>query len=158
MDITALLAFSAEQGAPDLHLSAGLPPMIRVDGDIRRVNLPAQAHAQVQALVYDIMNDRPRKNLRELMETDFCFEGPRVARFRVNAFNQHRGARAVFREIPSEVRSMETLGMTQLFRDISMLPKGLVLATGPTGSGKATTLALMIDFINANRCDHMLTI
>ena len=91
MDITELLAFSVEQGASDLHLSAGLPPMIRVDGDVRRVNVPAQDHAEVQALVYDIMNDRQRKDLEEFLETDFSFEVPGVARFRVNAFNQHRG-------------------------------------------------------------------
>ena len=158
MDITKQLAFSAEQGASDLHLSAGLPPMIRVDGDVRRVNVPAQDHAEVQALVYDIMNDRQRKDLEEHLETDFCFEVPGVARFRVNAFHQHRGAGAVFRAIPSEVLSMETLGMGQVFRDISMLPRGLVLVTGPTGSGKSTTLAAMIDFVNANRYDHILTI
>ena len=115
MDITELLAFSVEQGASDLHLSAGLPPMIRVDGDVRRVNVPAQDHAEVQALVYDIMNDRQRKDLEEFLETDFSFEVPGVARFRVNAFNQHRGAGAVFRTSPSEVLSMETLGMGQVF-------------------------------------------
>ena len=158
MDITELLAFSVQQGASDLHLSAGLPPMIRVDGDVRRVNVPAQDHAEVQALVYDIMNDRQRKDFEEFLETDFSFEVPGVARFRVNAFNQNRGAGAVFRTIPSEVLSMDTLGMGQVFRDISMLPRGLVLVTGPTGSGKSTTLAAMIDFINDNRYDHILTI
>ena len=158
MDITELLAFSVQQGASDLHLSAGLPPMIRVDGDVRRVNVPAQDHAEVQALVYDIMNDRQRKDFEEFLETDFSFEVPRVARFRVNAFNQNRGAGAVFRTIPSEVLSMDTLGMGQVFRDISMLPRGLVLVTGPTGSGKSTTLAAMIDFINDSRYDHILTI
>ena len=158
MDITDLLAFSVQQGASDLHLSAGLPPMIRVDGDVRRVNVPAQDHAEVQALVYDIMNDRQRKDYEEFLETDFSFEVPGVARFRVNAFNQNRGAGAVFRTIPSEVLSMETLGMGQVFRDISMIPRGLVLVTGPTGSGKSTTLAAMIDFINDNRYDHILTI
>ena len=158
MDITELLAFSAQQGASDLHLSAGLPPMIRVDGDVRRIDVPAQDHAGVQALIYDIMNDRQRKDFEELLETDFSFEVPGVARFRVNAFNQNRGAGAVFRTIPSEVLSMDTLGMGQVFRDISMLPRGLVLVTGPTGSGKSTTLAAMIDFINDNRYDHILTI
>ena len=158
MDITELLAFSVQQGASDLHLSAGLPPMIRVDGDVRRVNVPAQDHAEVQALVYDIMNDRQRKDFEEFLETDFSFEVPGVARFRVNAFNQNRGAGAVFRTIPSEVLSMDTLGMGQVFRDISMIPRGLVLVTGPTGSGKSTTLAAMIDFINDNRYDHILTI
>ena len=158
MDITALLAFSVEQGASDLHLSAGLPPMIRVDGDIGRANVPAQAHAEVQALVYDIMNDRQRKDLEEFLETDFSFEVPGVARFRVNAFHQHRGAGAVLRAILSKMLSMGTLGMGQVFRDISMLPRGLVLVTGPTGSGKSTTLAAMIDFVNTNRYDHILTI
>ena len=158
MDITELLAFSVQQGASDLHLSAGLPPMIRVDGDVRRVSVPAQDHAEVQALVYDIMNDRQRKDFEEFLETDFSFEVPGVARFRVNAFNQNRGAGAVFRTIPSEVLSMEALGMGQVFREISMIPRGLVLVTGPTGSGKSTTLAAMIDFINDSRYDHILTI
>ena len=158
MDITELLAFSVEQGASDLHLSAGLPPMIRVDGDIRRVNVPPQDHAQVQALIYDMMNDRQRKHFEEFLETDFSFEVPNVARFRVNAFNQNRGAGGVFRTIPSEVLTMEALGMGQVFRDISLLPRGLVLVTGPTGSGKSTTLAAMVDYVNDNRYDHILTI
>ncbi len=158
MDITELLAFSVQQGASDLHLSAGLPPMIRVDGDIRRVNVPPQDHAEVQALIYDIMNDRQRKDFEEFLETDFSFEVPNIARFRVNAFNQNRGAGAVFRTIPSEVLTMEALGMGQVFRDISLLPRGLVLVTGPTGSGKSTTLAAMVDFVNDNRHDHILTI
>ena len=158
MDITELLAFSVEQGASDLHLSAGLPPMIRVDGDIRRVNVPRQDHSEVQALIYDIMNDRQRRDFEEFLETDFSFEVPNIARFRVNAFNQNRGAGAVFRTIPSEVLTMEALGMGQVFRDISLLPRGLVLVTGPTGSGKSTTLAAMVDFVNDNRYDHILTI
>lgn len=158
MDITELLAFSAKQGASDLHLSAGLPPMIRVDGDVRRINLPAMEHKQVHALIYEIMNDKQRKDFEEFMETDFSFEVPGVARFRVNAFNQNRGAGAVFRTIPSKVLTMEDLGMSQVFRDISEVPRGLVLVTGPTGSGKSTTLAAMIDYINDNRYDHILTI
>ena len=158
MDITELLAFSAKQGASDLHLSAGLPPMIRVDGDVRRINVPPLEHAQVHALIYDIMNDRQRKDYEEFLETDFSFEVPGVARFRVNAFNQNRGAGAVFRTIPSKVLTMDDLGMGQVFRDISLLPRGLVLVTGPTGSGKSTTLAAMIDYINDNRYDHILTI
>jgi twitching motility protein PilT len=158
MDITELLAFSVQQGASDLHLSAGLPPMIRVDGDIRRVNVPPQGHPEVQALIYDIMNDRQRKDFEEFLETDFSFDVPNIARFRVNAFNQNRGAGAVFRAIPSEVLTMEDLGMGQVFRDISLLPRGLVLVTGPTGSGKSTTLAAMVDYVNDNRYDHILTI
>ncbi len=158
MDITELLAFSAKQGASDLHLSSGLPPMIRVDGDVRRINLPQLEHKEVHALIYDIMNDKQRKDYEEFMETDFSFEVPGVARFRVNAFNQNRGAGAVFRTIPSKVLSMDDLGMGQVFRDIALKPRGLCLVTGPTGSGKSTTLAAMIDFINDSRYDHILTI
>ena len=158
MDITELLAFSAKQGASDLHLSAGLPPMIRVDGDVRRINLPALDQKEVQALIYDIMNDRQRKDFEEDLETDFSFEVPGVARFRVNAFNQNRGAGAVFRTIPSKVLSMEELGMGEVFRKITDVPRGLVLVTGPTGSGKSTTLAAMVDYLNANKHHHILTI
>ncbi len=158
MDITELLAFSAKQGASDLHLSAGLPPMIRVDGDVRRINLPPMEHKQVHSLIYDIMNDKQRKDYEEFLETDFSFEVPGVARFRVNAFNQNRGAGAVFRTIPSKVLTFEDLGLGQVFRDVSLVPRGLVLVTGPTGSGKSTTLAAMIDFINESRYDHILTI
>jgi twitching motility protein PilT len=158
MDITELLAFSAKQGASDLHLSAGLPPMIRVDGDVRRINLPALDHKQVHALIYDIMNDKQRKDYEEFLETDFSFEVPGVARFRVNAFNQNRGAGAVFRTIPSKVLSMEDLGMGEIFKKISDVPRGLVLVTGPTGSGKSTTLAAMLDYINSNKYHHILTV
>lgn len=158
MDITELLAFSAKQGASDLHLSAGLPPMIRVDGDVRRINLPALDHKQVQALIYDIMNDTQRVDFEKHLETDFSFEVPGVARFRVNAFNQNRGAGAVFRTIPSKVLSMDDLGMGEVFRKITEAPRGLVLVTGPTGSGKSTTLAAMIDHLNSHRHQHILTI
>jgi twitching motility protein PilT len=158
MDITELLAFSAKQGASDLHLSAGLPPMIRVDGDVRRINLPALDHKQVHALIYDIMNDKQRKDFEEFLETDFSFEVPGVARFRVNAFNQNRGAGAVFRTIPSKVLTMEDLGMGEVFRKITDVPRGLVLVTGPTGSGKSTTLAAMLDYLNSTKYHHILTI
>ena len=158
MDITELLAFSAKQGASDLHLSAGLPPMIRVDGDVRRINLPPLEHTEVHSLIYEIMNDKQRKDFEEFLETDFSFEVPGVARFRVNAFNQNRGAGAVFRTIPSKVLTMEDLEMGEVFKDIAMVPRGLVLVTGPTGSGKSTTLAAMVDFINDKRYDHILTI
>ncbi len=158
MDITELLAFSAKQGASDLHLSAGLPPMIRVDGDVRRINLPPMEHKEVHGLIYDIMNDKQRKDFEEFLETDFSFEVPGVARFRVNAFNQNRGAGAVFRTIPSKVLTMEDLGMGQVFKDVASVPRGLVLVTGPTGSGKSTTLAAMLDYINESRYEHILTI
>jgi len=158
MDITELLAFSAKQKASDLHLSAGLPPLIRVDGDIRRINLPAMNHTEVHALIYDIMNDKQRKDFEEFLETDFSFEVPGVARFRVNAFNHNRGAGAVFRTIPSKVLTMDDLGMGQVFKDISDNPRGLVLVTGPTGSGKSTTMAAMLDHVNDTRFEHILTI
>ena len=158
MDITELLAFSAKQGASDLHLSAGLPPMIRVDGDVRGINLPPLEHKEVQALIYDIMNDTQRVAFEKHLETDFSFEVPGVARFRVNAFNQSRGAGAVFRTIPSRVQSMEELGMGEVFRKMTDAPRGLVLVTGPTGSGKSTTLAAMIDYLNNHRHHHILTI
>jgi len=158
MDITELLAFSAKQGASDLHLSAGLPPMIRVDGDVRRINLPALDAKAVQELIYDIMNDKQRQDFEELLETDFSFEVPGVARFRVNAFNQNRGAGAVFRTIPAKILSLEELGMGEVFRKITDASRGLVLITGPTGSGKSTTLAAMIDYLNVNRHHHILTI
>ncbi len=158
MDITELLSFTVKQKASDLHLSSGMPPMIRVDGDVRRVNMPAMEHREVHALIYDIMNDKQRKDYEEFLETDFSFEVPGLARFRVNAFNQNRGAGAVFRTIPSKVLTMEDLGMGNVFQDLSMLPRGLVLVTGPTGSGKSTTLAAMVDYINDMRYDHVLTV
>lgn len=158
MDITELLAFAVKQGASDMHLSAGLPPMIRVDGDVRRINLPSMEHKEVHSLVYEVMNDKQRKDFEELLETDFSFEIPGLSRFRVNAFNQNRGCGAVFRTIPSKVLTMEQLGMGNVFKDISMQPNGIVLVTGPTGSGKSTTLAAMIDFINENKYEHILTI
>lgn len=158
MDITELLAFSAKQGASDLHLSAGMPPMIRVDGDVRRINLPSLDHKEVHSLVYEIMNDKQRKDFEEFLETDFSFEVPGVARFRVNAFNHNRGAGAVFRTIPSKILTMDQLGMGQIFKDLSMVPRGIVLVTGPTGSGKSTTLAAMVDYINDTKYDHILTV
>nr|WP_297461150.1 type IV pilus twitching motility protein PilT [uncultured Halomonas sp.] len=158
MDITELLAFSAKQKASDLHLSAGLPPMIRVDGDIRRLNVPAMEDREVRKLIYDIMGDHQRRDYEEFMETDFSFEVPGVARFRVNVFNHGRGAGAVFRTIPSDVLTMEDLELGDVFRSLASLPRGLVLVTGPTGSGKSTTLAALIDYINETRYDHILTI
>lgn len=158
MDITELLTFSVQQNASDLHVSAGMPPMIRVDGDMRRIKIPALDHKQVHSLVYDIMNDKQRKDFEEFFETDFSFEVPGLARFRVNAFNQNRGAGAVFRTIPTDILSMEQLGMGKVFQDLSERPRGLVLVTGPTGSGKSTTLAAMVDYVNDTRSDHILTI
>jgi twitching motility protein PilT len=158
MDITELLAFSVKNNASDLHLSAGLPPMIRVDGDMRRINVPELEHKEVHSLVYDIMNDKQRRDFEEVLETDFSFELPGVARFRVNAFNQDRGCAAVFRTIPSKVLTLEDLGCPAGFKDLADTPRGIVLVTGPTGSGKSTTLAAMVDYINANKYSHILTI
>lgn len=158
MDLTELLAFSAKEGASDLHISAGLPPIIRIDGDVRRINLPPMDHRQVYSLIDEIMNDKQRRDYEEFLETDFSFDVPGVARFRVNVFNQNRGAAAVFRTIPSQVLTLEQLGMGDIFRKVSLLPRGLVLVTGPTGSGKSTSLAAMVDYINENRYDHILTI
>jgi twitching motility protein PilT len=158
MDITELLAFSVKNKASDLHLSAGLPPMIRVDGDVRRINVPPLEHKTVHALIYDIMNDKQRKDFEEFLETDFSFELPDIARFRVNAFNHNRGAGAVFRTIPSKILTLEELGCPGVFKDISDQPRGIVLVTGPTGSGKSTTLAAMIDYKNDTEHGHILTI
>ncbi|HWP00461.1 MAG TPA: type IV pilus twitching motility protein PilT [Methylococcus sp.] len=158
MDIAELLAFSVKNNASDLHLSAGLPPMIRVDGDIRRINLPPLEHKEVHALIYDIMNDRQRRDYEEFLEVDFSFELLGVARFRVNAFNQDRGAAAVFRTIPARVLTLEELGCPKFFQEVTRQPRGLILVTGPTGSGKSTTLAAMIDHINSNDYSHILTI
>ncbi|MBT5890159.1 MAG: type IV pilus twitching motility protein PilT [Chromatiales bacterium] len=158
VDIAKLLAFSVKSNASDLHLSAGVPPMIRVDGDIKRVNMPAMSHKDVHSMVYDIMNDKQRKDFEEFLETDFSFEIPKLARFRVNAFNHARGAGAVFRTIPSTILSLDDLMAPAIFKDISMSPRGIVLVTGPTGSGKSTLLAAMVDYINKNRPDHILTI
>jgi twitching motility protein PilT len=158
MDITQLLAFSVKNGASDLHLSAGLPPMIRVDGDVRRINVEALDHTTVHDMVYDIMNDRQRKDYEEFLETDFSFEIKGLARFRVNAYNQDRGAAAVFRTIPSKVLTLEQLGAPRVFEKISDYPRGVVLVTGPTGSGKSTTLAAMIDYKNDHEYGHILTI
>jgi twitching motility protein PilT len=158
MDIAELLAFSVKNKASDLHLSAGLPPMIRVHGDVRRINVPPLEHKDVHGMVYDIMNDSQRKVYEETLEVDFSFEIPNLARFRVNAFNQNRGAGAVFRTIPSKVLTLEELNAPKIFAEISNQPRGLVLVTGPTGSGKSTTLAAMVNHVNENEYGHILTV
>ncbi|HUS23598.1 MAG TPA: type IV pilus twitching motility protein PilT [Candidatus Binatia bacterium] len=158
MDIAQLLTFAYKQGASDLHLSAGVEPMIRVDGDVKRINLPPMDHKQVHDMIYDIMNDKQRKAYDEFLETDFSFEIPGLSRFRVNAFTQNRGAGGVFRTIPSKILSLEDLKCPGIFKDIAGLPRGLVLVTGPTGSGKSTTLAAIVNHINENEAGHILTI
>ncbi|PKO53753.1 MAG: twitching motility protein PilT [Betaproteobacteria bacterium HGW-Betaproteobacteria-2] len=158
MDISDLLAFSVKNNASDLHLSAGLPPMIRVHGDVRKINVPAMEHSEVHDMVYDIMNDGQRKVYEEVLECDFSFEIPNLARFRVNAFNHNRGAGAVFRTIPSKILTLEQLNCPPIFKEIAQNPRGICLVTGPTGSGKSTTLAAMVDFINDNEFGHILTV
>ena len=158
MGIGELLAFGVKNGSSDLHLSAGEPPMIRVDGDMRRINAPTMDHKDVHDMVYDIMNDKQRKDYEEFLECDFSFEIPGLARFRVNAFNQNRGSGAVFRTIPSEILSLEQLGAPPIFKDISDTPRGVVLVTGPTGSGKSTTLAAMVNHKNESEYGHILTV
>ena len=158
MDISELLAFAVKNKASDLHLSSGLPPMIRVHGDVRRINLPPMEHKDVHAMVYDIMNDGQRKFYEENLECDFSFAIPNLARFRVNAFVQHRGAGAVFRTIPSKVLSLDDLKAPKVFIEIANQPRGVVLVTGPTGSGKSTTLAAMVNHINENENGHILTV
>ena len=158
MDISELLAFSVKNNASDLHLSSGLPPMIRVHGDVRRINLPPLEHKDVHGMIYDIMNDGQRKAYEENLECDFSFAIPGLARFRVNAFNQDRGAAAVLRTIPSKILSLEALNCPKIFTDLSLKPRGLVLVTGPTGSGKSTTLAAMVNHVNEKEYAHILTI
>jgi twitching motility protein PilT len=158
MDITELLTFSVKNKASDLHVSAGEPPIIRVDGDIRRINLPEMEDTEARAMIYDIMNDKQRKDFEEFLEADFSFEIPGLARFRVNAFNQNRGIAAVFRTIPSKVLTLEELGAPEIFKTISDNPRGIVLVTGPTGSGKSTTLAAMVNYKNDKTNEHILTI
>ncbi len=158
MDITEILSFSVSNNASDLHLSAGMPPLLRIDGEVKKIDVPALDHKEVNALIYDIMNDRQQKEYEDKFDVDFSFEIPNVARFRVNAFVQNRGAAAVFRTIPSEILSLEELNAPKIFEEIASKPRGLVLVTGPTGSGKSTTLAAMMDFLNTNNHGHLLTI
>ncbi len=158
MDITELLTFGVSNKASDLHLSSGLPPMLRVNGEIRKVNLPPLEANEVKNMVYDIMNDNIRKIFEQNMEVDFAFEIPNISRFRANIFMQTRGIGAVFRTIPSKILSLEKLNAPKIFREIASYNKGLVLVTGPTGSGKSTTLAAMIDYINETDYQHILTV
>ncbi len=158
MEITQLLEFSVQQGASDLHLSTGQPPIIRKDGDVQRIDAPSLEPEQLQTMIYDIMNDEQRRGFESEMEADFSFELPKIARFRANIFQQNRGISAVFRTIPSKVLTLEDLDAPEIFKEISSFPRGLVLVTGPTGSGKSTTLAAMVDYVNKDIPAHILTI
>ena len=158
MNINDFLILAVEEGASDLHFSSGRPPTVRIDGDIRTTDHGILGDEIVRDLLHGIMDEDQKQQYEEVLEVDFSYEIPDFARFRVNVFNQNRGAAAVFRTIPSNVLSMESLGMGQIFRDICEIPRGLILVTGPTGSGKSTTLAAMIDYINNRRFEHILTI
>lgn len=158
MNITDLLTFVVKSGASDLHLSAGLPPLLRIDGDVTRINAPAMNNDTVYDLIYGIMNDTQRRTFDAELEADFSVDVPGLSRFRVNAFHQNRGVGAVFRTIPNNIKSMDELGMPAIFRQMVSVPRGLVLVTGPTGSGKSTTLAAMIDYLNKHHPYHILTV
>ncbi len=158
MDITDLLTFCVQEDASDLHISAGEPPMLRRYGDIHKIDLPPLEPEEARVLLYDIMNDRQRQLFEEHLELDFSFTLPNVARFRVNIFQQQRGMGGVFRVIPEHIRSLDELGAPEVFKKLAALPRGLVLVTGPTGSGKSTTLAAMIEYVNQHIPHHILTI
>jgi len=158
MDVSELLAFTVKNSASDLHLASGEPPMIRIHGDMTRIKMPALEDRIVQAMIYDIMNDTQRKLFEEHLELDFSFALGDIARFRVNVFKQNRGMSAVFRVIPTEVFTLEQLKCPDIFKEIAMMPRGICLVTGPTGSGKSTTLAAMMDYRNENEKGHILTI
>ncbi len=158
MEVSELLAFTVKNNASDLHLSSGEPPMIRINGDMTRIKMPDIDRRDVQGMVYDIMSDAQRKIFEEHMEIDFSFSLGEIARFRVNVFEQRRGMGAVFRVIPNEVLTLDQLNCPQVFRDIAMMPRGICLVTGPTGSGKSTTLAAMVDHRNDSERGHILTI
>ncbi|MDX8381013.1 MAG: type IV pilus twitching motility protein PilT [Ghiorsea sp.] len=158
MDISELLAFSVKNGASDLHVSAGEAPMIRINGDMTKIKMPALEDKQVQSMVYDIMNDHQRKHFEEFLDLDFSFALGDIARFRVNCFWQNRGMSAVFRTIPTEILTLEQLHAPELFKELAMMPRGICLVTGPTGSGKSTTLAAMINYRNEREKGHILTV
>ncbi|MBD3670274.1 MAG: type IV pilus twitching motility protein PilT [Gammaproteobacteria bacterium] len=158
MEIAELLAFTVKQSASDLHLSAAMSPMLRIDGDMVKVNLEPLSHEQLETMLVQIMDDAPLRQLRERGETDFSYSLSKLARFRVNVFNTQRGIAAVFRLIPNEIRTLEALGVPPAIKSVLQQPNGLVLVTGPTGSGKSTTLAAMVEHINTSRPQHILTI
>lgn len=158
MEINRLLEFSVKSKASDLHLSSGMPPLLRINGDIKKVNLPEMNAEEVHKGIYDIMDDSQRKTFEETYECDFSFEIPNLARFRVNVFKQNRGTAAVFRTIPSKVLTLEELNAPKIFAELMEKPRGLILVTGQTGSGKSTTLAAMINHYNENNPGHVLTL
>lgn len=156
--INAFFKMLHELGGSDLHLSTGAPPMLRLRGDLQRIKHKPFSDEELKKLIYEITPEAKIKEFEESGDIDFAHEVPGLARYRVNFFRQHRGVGAVFREIPQFILSMDQLGLPPQLADLAMLDKGIVLVTGPTGSGKSTTLAAMIDHANRNRRDHILTI
>src|SRR5687767_14113796 len=158
LTVSQLLKFAAANKASDLHLSAGEPPMVRVHGELQRIDLPALTSEDTHRLIFDVMNDAQRRVFQEKLELDFAFALDDELRFRVNAFVQNRGEGAVFRSIPHKIPSFDDLGLPSVIRSLCDEEKGLVLVTGPTGSGKSTTLAAMIDYLNDTMQGHILTL
>jgi twitching motility protein PilT len=158
MDIAELLVYTLENRASDLHITVGLPPSVRIHGEIEPMNYPPLEREDTHDLVYQIMNDRQRALFEETLDLDFSLDFGEAGRFRVNAFMGHRGVGAVFRVIPSVIKSTDELGLPPVIGKMSEYERGLVLVTGPTGSGKSTTLAALIDQVNTSRRGHILTI
>ncbi len=156
--INAFFNMLHEYGGSDLHLASGSQPLLRLRGQLTRVKFKTLEHEELKAMLYEITPEAKIKQFEETGDVDFAHELPGVARYRVNFFMQHRGIAAVFREIPQNILSVEQLGLPPRLSELAMLNKGLVLVTGPTGSGKSTTLAAIIDHANKNRRDHILTI
>jgi twitching motility protein PilT len=158
MDISELLLFVHKEGGSDLHISAGEPPMVRINGEIKRIEIPPLTREELRVMLYDVLNDQQRKRFEETKELDFSLEIKGIARFRVNAFSQNRGDAVVFRVIPSKLMTLEQLGLPKILRELTQTEKGLILVTGPTGCGKSTTLAAMIDVLNNSLKGHIITI
>lgn len=158
MEILELLAFAKKENASDIHISSGEPPMIRIHGDVRKIDAPPLDREAVHKMLYDILNDQQRKVYEERHELDFAIALSTSGRFRVNAFVQNRGESIVFRTIPVNILTLEQLNMPKIVGDLTKKEKGLVLVTGPTGSGKSTTLAAMVDLINREEKCHILTV
>jgi twitching motility protein PilT len=156
--IDSFFKFMKEQNASDLHLATGNPPMLRIHGELVRIDMPALENDALKALVYEIAPEHKIKVFEETGDVDFGYEFPGFARYRANFFNQRTGISAVFRLIPSKVLTTDELGLPPVLKRFSMLKKGLILVTGPTGSGKSTTLAGMVDYANLQRKDHIITI
>ncbi len=158
MDIAELLKFAKDQNASDLHISAGEPPIVRKDGDLQKLDTPPLNKEDVHTILYGILNDQQRKIFEETHELDFAISFDETSRYRVNAFVQNRGEAIVFRTIPVEIPSLSDLGLPAILADLARKEKGLVLVTGPTGSGKSTTLAAMLDFVNSENKVHIITV